>query len=215
LCDNATVFRSSQFLNFLRSFHIESPTFTPYYTPQANTVERYNQSVVTCLGILVGENQRCWAKMLPKVKLYLNSCVNLATGFTPNFLMFGREVLMDSSRASSQTQSSNLADSRTRHASNLSSLREVYAKVADNLSLAFLRNSRAYNSNRSAITLNVGDTVWRRNFSQSSGENFFSGKLAPRFVKCRVLQVISRTTYLLQDCDSVHSGRYHIKDILK
>lgn len=215
LCDNATVFRSNCFQNFLRSYGVEPPLYTPYYTPQANTVERYNQSVVTCLGILVEEDHRMWARALPKVKLYLNSCVNLATSFSPNFLMFGREVVLDARCSADQTPDLDVVESRIRHARNLASLDEVYARVADSLSLAFLRNSRTYNRNRESVVLNRGDTVWRRNFARSSASEFFSGKLAPRFIRAKVLRAISSQVYELEDTDSPHVGVYHIKDILK
>lgn len=211
LCDNATVFKSVFFASFLRR-HRCCPFFTPYYSPQSNTVERYNQSVITCLSILVGKNHRSWARLLPKVKLYLNSCINLATSYSPNFLMFGRDVVIDSSCGHDQTQCGDLAESRVTHAANLLSLDEVYAKVADNLSFSFLRNSGLYNKNRVPVTLRVGDIVWRRNFSRMTD---FSNKFAPRFIKARVVKVVSRQVYELRDVDSPHIGQYHIKDILK
>lgn len=214
LCDNATVFRSNHFNNFLAKFN-SRPFFTPYYSPQANTVERYNQTIITCLSILVRENQRQWSRMLPKVKLYLNSCINLATSYSPNFLMFGRDVVFDTSHGERQTQCANLAESRAAHATMLSSLKEVYAKVADNLSLSFLHNSRYYNKNRHSVALNIGDTVWRRNFARSSGADYFSCKFAPRFIKTRVHKVVSPQVYELKDYDSPHVGTYHVKDILK
>lgn len=216
LCDNATVFHSNFFSRFLRSYNIGEPYFTPFYSPQANTVEKYNQSVVTCLSILVEQNHRSWARLLPKVKLYLNSCINLATSYSPNFLMFGRDVIVDD-RQSRENQSlgGDIAERRVDRASRLSSLNEVFAKVADNLSHAFLANSRRYNRNRVTITLQTGEVVWRKNFTRSTGNDFFSGKLAPRFTRCVVSRVISNQVYELKDCDSSHVGTYHIKDILK
>lgn len=245
-CDNASVFRSSHFSNFLNSYNVHAK-YTPYYSPQSNPVERYNQNVVTCLSILVGDNQRSWARLLPKVKLYLNSSINLATSYTPNFLMFGRELTLDNSsyrtqgndaieaptqgpsrqtrdlrfvdsqttQASVASPSDHLSRNRVQHANNLNCLDAIFAKVSDNLTLSFLRNARDYNKNRAAVTLNVGDTVWRRNFTRSSGQDFTSGKFAPRFIRARVSKIISNQVYELQDFDSPYFGTYHIKDILK
>lgn len=129
--------------------------------------------------------------------------------------MFGRDVVLDTSRDQNQTRCVNLAESRASRASNLASLDDIYAKVADNLTLSFLRNSKYYNRNRHSVTFNVGDIVWRRNFSRSSGADYFSSKFAPRFIKTRVRRVLSSQVYELEDCDSPHVGTYHVKDILK
>lgn len=215
LCDNATVFRSRCFQDFLTSYRVE-PFYTPYYSPQANTVERYNQSVITCLSILVDQDHRNWARLLPKVKLYLNSCTNMATSYSPNFLMFGREVIVDGNQPTGdQSPGSSLACRRAHRGLALSSLNEIYAKVSDCLTKAFLTNARAYNERRISVMLNPGDTVWRRNFTRSSGMDYFMGKFAPRFTRCVVTRVISRQVYELKDVDSPHIGTYHIKDILK
>lgn len=215
LCDNATVFRSAQFSNFLTSYDIHPPCFTPYYSPQANVVERYNQTVITTLSILVGNDDRSWARHLPKVALYLNSCVNLATSYTPNFLMYGREIDAISRRRVAQTVSPGLADSRGNRAENLSCLQEVYAKVADALTLAFQRNAGYYNKNRKQVQFEAGQVVWRRNFQRGTQDIDRGGKFAPRFISCRVIRRISPQVYELADNNSPHVGSYHVKDILK
>ena len=215
LCDNATVFRSTEFERFLRSYGLPPPCFTPFYSPQANFAERFNESVITTLSILVNNDNRTWARHLPKVALYLNSCVNLATSFTPNFLMYGREVEMCRTRGVTQTSDPGLVQSRNDRAANLQTLREVYVKVADALTLAFYRNAGKYNSNRSEVSFNPGDTVWRRNFHRGTADVRLGGKFAPRFTASRVVRRVSPQVYELADLDPPHVGTYHIKDILK
>lgn len=215
LCDNGTVFRSVEFERFLSSYGIPPPCFTPYYSPQASVVEKYNQSVITALSILVDDDHRRWARLLPKVALYLNSCINLATSYTPNFLMYGREIDLTRSGTNVQPENRCLIRSRDERASNLHSLRDVYAKVEDALVLAFQRNATRYNVGRKPVRLSVGDLVWRRNFARSSANMQNGGKFAPRFVPCRVRRVISAQVYELADVDSECCGNYHIKDILK
>lgn len=219
ICDNGSVFRSNQFREFINSYAVPKLSYTAYYTPQVNPVERYNQTIITCLSILIGNNnQRNWAKLLPQVQLYLNSCVNLATSYTPNFLMFGREVIVDASRHSNVNfpNSRNILNNdRQAYASRLNSLQDVYSKVADNLAAAFRMNAKHYNKGRLSIALEVGDVVWRRNFVRSTGSEFFSVKLAPRFVKTVVVLKHSNLVYTLKDFNGPHVGKYHIKDILK
>lgn len=215
LCDNASVFRSAEFSTFLSSYQIPDPIFTPYYSPQANVVERYNQSVITTLSILVSNDERSWAKMLPKVALYLNSCTNLATSYTPNFLMYGRELVSIRERNNIQTVNPGLVHSRYERAANLETLRDIYAKVSDALVLGFRRNAASFNRNRVQVRYSPGDIVWRRNFARSGPDELIGGKFAPRFIRCRVARVISPQVLELSDCDSPHVGTYHVKDVLK
>lgn len=42
---------------------------------------------------MVGEDHRTWDDHLSKVQFAMNSAVNVTTGFSPTFLVFGRELV--------------------------------------------------------------------------------------------------------------------------
>lgn len=220
ICDNATVFKSKDFIKFTKRFNIPKIFQNCYYSPQSNTVERYNQTVETCLSILVGNDQRTWSKHLPRIQLALNSSINISTGFTPYFLMTGREILVDGNLHSRYTQlpkdlqTLQVAE-REKPAAALSELSDIFEQVQEALTESYKKSAARYNRRRKHVVFQKDDIVWRRNFVQSNAANYFSSKLAPRFVKCKVTDKLSDVAYMLEDLESGNVGKYHIKDILK
>ncbi|RVE40883.1 hypothetical protein evm_014465 [Chilo suppressalis] len=195
VCDNGTEFTSRNFVDFLKGFNIDRIFYNTLYTPQNNPVERYNKTVETCISCFVRNDHRTWSKFLPHVQLALNSSVNLAMEFTPNFLMFGRELIVDASLHRFSNSFDNLTQidlfDRSAFAHSLSSLESIFVKVTRTLFKAYKRNAYYYNKRREVTSYDVGDIVWRRNFVQSSAAHYFSAKLAPKFIKCKIIDKIS------------------------
>jgi hypothetical protein len=71
---------------------------TTAYNPQANgSVEVHNRTMKDQLHFFVESlDQSDWDMYLPAVGLLYNTTVNLSTGYTPYFLMYGRECRMPS-----------------------------------------------------------------------------------------------------------------------
>ena len=66
---------------------------TSAYHPQANGVcERRNKSMKEGIQRLIDNQSEMWAYYLPAVAHALNNAVNGSTGFSPYFLLFGREA---------------------------------------------------------------------------------------------------------------------------
>ena len=219
ILDNAQYFRSHSFNKFFEKFAVPR-VFTCYYSPSYNTVERYNQVVKTSLGILVGDQQRTWSKYLNKIQFAMNNHINLSTGYTPNFLMFAREPYIHgklhgiNSYVPKDVKSVEIAntDSRTDH---IKDLEKIYRVVEERLLFSFRKNAERYNLRRKYVTFNVGDLVWRRNHVQSNKLEYFTHKLAPRYVQARVLRKISNNAYDLETLEGKPIGRHHIKDLVK
>jgi hypothetical protein len=104
---------------------------------------------------------------------------------------------------------------RSKEAEALTELAEIFQRVTVALTKAYNQNAIRYNLRRRQLRLNAGDIVWRRNFVQSNAAHFFSAKLAPRFVKCKVVKKHSDVVYDLQEIDTGKIGKYHAKDIIK
>jgi transposase InsO family protein len=221
ITDNGKQFVSSEFKKFISSYGIPKIFYTAFYAPQANTVERYNQSVNTSLAILVGRDHRLWANCLPHVQAALNSTVNLSTKFTPFYLMHGREMILDGRyhfpRDSPPNVNLTLPPSadHSQFPDMISNLPEIFDIVQEQLLENFKTNAQRYNLRRKHVQFSPGDTVWRRNFVHSNAATYFSHKLAPRFLENRVVEKISPTVYLLADMQGKPLGRFHVKDILK
>ena len=66
---------------------------TTSYKPSTNgCVERFHRSLNSLLAKVVSNNQRDWDEWLPSVLAAYHASTHESTGYTPNFLMFGREV---------------------------------------------------------------------------------------------------------------------------
>lgn len=70
-------------------------TWTSAYHPQCDgLVERFNRTLQSMLATTVTDHPFNWEEALPKVCLAYNSSVHSSTGYTPFFLMFGREATL-------------------------------------------------------------------------------------------------------------------------
>lgn len=220
ICDNATTFKSAAFKAFCNKYSVPKIFYNAYYTPQSNTVERYNKTIEICLSILVDQDQRNWSKHLQHIQLSLNSTVNLATGYTPYLLATGREIITDGTFHSIMRDIPSSVDDitigdRNKAATALNELAEIFIKVEEALTQAYQKNAQRYNLRRRHFRAKEGDIVWRRNFVQSNAAQFFSAKLAPKFVKCKVEKKLSDVVYELRELNTGAIGKYHAKDILR
>ena len=69
---------------------------TSGYRPQSNgQIERFHRSLNSMLGKVIDEKQRCWDEFVPGVLAAYRATPHSSTGYTPNFLMFGRETRME------------------------------------------------------------------------------------------------------------------------
>lgn len=71
--------------------------------------------------------------------------------------------------------------------------------VKHNLELAYNKYKVPYNLRSRAINYNVGDVLYRRNFSLSKKSDNFNSKLAPKWIKCIVSKSIGNCYYQISD----------------
>lgn len=218
IMDNGKQFRAKIFGTFLAKYGVPDVFYNTFYTPMNNVVERYNQTVGTALAIMVGKDHRQWSKHVKTIQAAINNTVSLATGFTPFFLMHGFEQTVHGSshwRISGDVQTNSQHNTVINYAEKLQELIAIYDLVSDTLASAYNQSAARYNTRHRLASYKIGDIVWRRNFAQSKAGNYFSAKLAPRFVQNRIRERISSTVYLLEDLKGKIIGKFHIKDIIK
>lgn len=212
--DNGTQFISSSTDALFKKYKIPNVFFTPKYTPQVNTVERYNKTIVTSLSTFVGNDHSSWDISIPKVQFAINNSVNEATGYTPSFLVYGRELVL----CGSHYTDNDLGDEvlflpRDLYAENLGCLRSIFNDVQASLWHAHEKNTAHYNLRRKPAEFNVGDIVYKRAFVLSNKDKYFSKKLAPKFIKCRIIEKRSPLVFVLEDMSGKNIGVWHIKDL--
>lgn len=209
ICDNGKQFVSKEFKDLAQRYNVKL-SFTPFYHPQANAVERVHSSINNMLRAYVGDNQRAWDDLLPKIACAIRTSRHEATKLSPYFINFGREAILDGQTHSSLENGESVVDLESRAIA----FKKVYNDVRKRLDQAFQKNKSRYDLRRRDKQFVVGQRVFRRNFPLSKGGQYFMAKLAPRFLGPFIVSKrCSPWTYEIRDMDGRFRGMWHAKDL--
>jgi transposase InsO family protein len=89
--DMGSDFVSHLFTEVCRIFQIDKTRTSPFRPQSDGMVERFNRTMGMMLRQFVSNTQEDWDEFLSLCAMAYNSSVHNSTGYTPNFLMFGRE----------------------------------------------------------------------------------------------------------------------------
>jgi hypothetical protein len=145
----------------------------------------------------------------------MRTAVNEATGYSPYFLNTGRHYNSsgnDYSLSRRNVDSSIPEDRERLVAARSTMLSETFDNVRRRMKATYDRNLTQYNRGKTKLIFQVGDVVWKRNHVLSDATKH-STKLAPRYVKCRVVDKKSDLVYLLENMDGQFLGAWHLKDL--
>ena len=88
--DRGTNFTSSVFKGVMKGLGVDTVLIPPR-NPNSNPVERQNQSLYAALKVDENHGTKDWAKKLPLATLVINCSKSTRTGYSPFFLVFGRQ----------------------------------------------------------------------------------------------------------------------------
>ena len=91
--DQGTQFTSELMREVYKELGIRGTT-TPAYNPKSNPVERSHRDLGQLLRACVNESPQDWESFLPDCLLAMRIAQNRSTGFSPFFLVYGRECVM-------------------------------------------------------------------------------------------------------------------------
>ena len=91
LSDNGKEFDNSLMKELCRLLEVDKVRTTVYKASTNGAVERLHRTMNAMLGKVVEYNQRNWDEFLPSVMAAYRASRHEATGYSPNYLMFGRE----------------------------------------------------------------------------------------------------------------------------
>ena len=165
IMDRGSSFNNALMLDVQKSLGI-SPHFTTAYHPQANgMVERLNGTLKELLRTLNKEVHGEWVEMLQAVTFSYNTKVSEATGFTPYFLVHGREAVTPATALAEAAlaDSDNPQDAPSYADDLISTVRDSHRFVNERLTA--LRASLTDRQNAIARTpgFNIGDCVYLAN----------------------------------------------------
>lgn len=204
ISDNGQQFRSKEYRQLLSKYKVRS-SYTSFYTPRANPVERFNRTLKTCLISYVSQDQREWDLVLPKVSCAIRTAKHEVTGHTPYFVNFGRELNITGERFPSVKQDdSDVIDCRQdpeelmQRSTHFSKL---YRDIKTRLQKSYEQSKQRYDLRRRQEYFMPEQVVWRKNFVLSDAAQYFSAKLADKYLgPFMINRRIGSNSYELKTC---------------
>ena len=195
LSDQGPEFDNKLLQTLCEKLHI-SKIRTSAYQPSTNgTAERIHRTLNSMMGRIIDEDHSRWTEHLPYIMAAYRSAVHNATGYSPNFLMFGRELytpldVIIKTPLDTQISSDEYVD-RQQHL-----LHNAYWIVRDHLNAAMQTNKRYYDESVHKHLYSVGEWVWYYKPRLQTGKSpkwsrLYSGPF-------RVMQRLSDITYVIQ-----------------
>jgi len=133
---------------------------TTAYCPSTNgKIERWHRSLHSMMAKVLDAKQKNWVEFLPFVTAAYNSTVHGSTSFTPNFLLFGRELVaaVDIVYGCHRPPSCSVNE-YAYHTRKL--MAEAYALVQAHTRQSAELNKRLYDAGVKPVEFEVGDLVW-------------------------------------------------------
>ena len=157
--DRAANFRGELISEVCRLMGIEK-TFTTSFHPQGNgRCERVNRTVLAMLSKYLDDSHADWDKHLPLLVLAYRAQIHRSLGYSPFFMMFGREPRLP---VDAEIDAPRSAKSRTVSAyvdELCAGMRDVYREAIRISDATNLRNKKMYDKKLNSFSYSVGDRV--------------------------------------------------------
>ena len=194
--DMGTQFESKVVKEMCRLLHIRKTHTTPYHPQGDGLVERLNRTIQNMLATVVDSQSNEWEDYLPKVCFAYNTSEHTSTGFTPFFLMYGREATMPLDIIVGNPPSS--PQSYGQYTLNLrKTLEQAYKLTRKNMGTSAYRQKELYDRKIHGEKFKVGQLVWLCNpvVPRGGSRKLHSPWVGPyKIVKC-----LADTVYRIQD----------------
>ena len=161
--DQGRNFEAEVIQELCRLLGIKKTRTTPYHPQADGMVERFNRTLEAMLGTVVQEDQSDWDEQIPFVLAAYRSSSHAATGFSPNFLMMGREVTLPVEVMYGRcpgAEEGQLAGEAAYAAEVRDRLQEAHRVAYERLGRMGERQKRYRDTGMVPATYAVGDRVW-------------------------------------------------------
>ena len=178
-------------LNLLREFQ-------DVFSRGDSDLERYNRTLLQAIRCLLPERQSSWDAHLPLVGMALRAGVNRTTGFSPNLMMLGREVLSPLELVTGVSAENLHEQEPAQYVRELlQRMKSVHDEARRHVGLVQRTQKRTYDLHLHERSYEKGDLVYQRNEAGQVGQ---SRKLQPIFVgPALVTQVLSPVLFRVEN----------------
>ena len=196
--DQGKQFESQVVAEVCKILGIKKTRTTPYHPQCDGLVERFNRTLLNMLTIEVAECPFNWEEVLACICFAYNTSVQATTGFTPFYLMFGRQARLPVDLMYGVPQKDEVVWPETYAGQLKKSLEKSYAAVRKTFNTEHKRQKTLYDRKVHGRPFSAGDLVWLFNPAVPRGKlKTLHG--APWIGPFRVKSRISDATYRIQD----------------
>lgn len=211
LSDNGSEFMSKSFKEFLEAYGV-SLLPTAKYSPQANSSERVNRSVIEAIRCYIQDHDN-WDLNVSDICSALRTAVHQTIQTSPYEALFGQPMVQHGSDYHLLRKLDALNHSDIQVLSKKDHLQVTHKYLMDKILKAHEKSAKTYNTRKRPISFHRDQEIYCRTFPQSSLKNCFVAKFAPRFQKARIKEVLGKNRYLVSNLAGKSLGVYHTKDI--
>ncbi len=162
--DKGPEFNSTLFAELHRLSGIKISNTTPYHPMGNGEAERMNRSLINMLKALTEKQKSKWKDQLPNLMFAYNSTVHKSTGYSPFFLVFGRESRLPIDCILPIAPHKTNRKSYDKFVKEWKqSMRDAYQIVGQNIEKAGKANKKRYDAKAKSVQIAVGDKVLVRN----------------------------------------------------
>lgn len=194
--DQGRQFESAVMQEVSRILQIRKSRTTPYHPQSDGLVERFNRTLLDMLATTVRKYPKEWETHLQKLCMAYNTSVHSSTGFTPFYLMFGRQAKLPIDVAYGNPTPE--SDSVSQYAATMKdSLEQAYRRVREQSGKSAKRQKELYDQKVHGKACEVGDLVWLHSPAVPRGQ---SRKLhCPWVGPFEVVKRLSDVVYRIRD----------------
>ena len=168
--DQGKQFDGNLFKAFCKLLQISKTRTTPYHPSSNGQVERYNRLILQMVRCFVGKYAKDWDKYLPLLVMATHAMEHRETGFTPNQLMLGREVMMPEDILMGIAQATKPLYAPSEWVKvQCEVIPQIYELVRKNLRGTLRRRKRDYDLRVLEKHFNIGDFIYLKSTTTKTG----------------------------------------------